>query len=450
MPGGGRAAGKAGWVTGAALFAALLVPASTPAATINVKSNADEFDVAGNCTLREAIQTANSDADRGGCHRRHIGAGAADTVVLEGKTEYPITIPGGNEDGNATGDFDIASRITIEVDGKGRASIDANEMDRAVDVLDGGNLHASRLQIANGNPPSNGFSNGGAGILNRGSLTLTRSELTLNDAVDGQAINGGAVHAVGQRTILKRVDMNHNHADQVGGAIAHSQGLLRVVDSVIDQNTSDGGGGGIIVSGSQDSVRVLLKASTISGNTSFQDGVNAGGGGLMVSYFGEGTLRASSITVSGNTSWASGAGIYSYNGTIAVNGATVTRNTANFDGDGDGKGGGITGVGVQARNSIIDGNEDASATDPKQDCFLTGGSPAHNLVSPGGGCAEAGSNEVAFDSLLAELGDYGGRTPTHKVLKGSLAIGNAGKDAPKHDQRGVKRDRHPDIGAYER
>jgi hypothetical protein len=36
------------------------------------------------------------------------------------------------------------------------------------------------------------------------------------------------------------------------------------------------------------------------------------------------------------------------------------------------------------------------------------------------------------------------------VLKGSLAIGNAGKDAPKHDQRGVKRDRHPDIGAYER
>jgi CSLREA domain-containing protein len=435
---------------GVALLLGLFVSASAPAATIKVKSNADEFDVAGSCTLREAIQTANTDTDQGGCQRRRIAVGRADTVVLEGQTEYAIAIGGGNEDGNATGDFDIASKVTIEVSGQGRASIDANELDRAVDVQQGGELSASRLVIANGNPPSNGFSNGGAAILNRGILNLSRSELTLNDAVDGQAVNGGAIHAVGQRTILKRVDMNHNHADNVGGAIAHTQGLLRVVDSVVDQNTSDSSGGGIIVSGSQDSLRLLLKRSTISGNTSFEGGTNAGGGGLMLSYFGEGTLRASSITVSGNTSYASGGGIYSYNGTIAINGATVTQNTANFDGDADGKGGGITGFGIQARNSIIDNNEDASATAPQQDCFLTGTSPAHNLVSPGGGCAEGGSNQVSFDPGLAELGDYGGPTPTHKVLKGSLAIANAGKDAPKHDQRGRTRDRRPDIGAYER
>jgi CSLREA domain-containing protein len=449
MPRGGRAAGKHGWIAGAVVLAALLVPATAPAATIKVKSNADEFDVAGNCTLREAIQTANANADQGGCHRRHAGAGAADSVVLEGQTEYPIVISGGNEDGNAQGDFDIASRIRIKVSGQGRAAIDANEMDRAIDVQPSGDLRASKLQIANGSPPTNGFSQGGAGILNRGRLDLSRSELTLNDAVVGQAVNGGAIEAIGAKTILDRVDINHNTAANSGGGISYVTGQLRVTNSVIDANSGHGGGG-LSVGGSDENARVLLKGTTITGNTDFSDFQNAGGGGIFVSFFGEGTLKATNITVSGNTAFAAGGGIHAYSGTLDVNAATITGNTADFNGDSDGHGGGISGSGVQVRNSIIAGNEDAAAVNPAQQCAIATAGPAHNVVEIGGGCAETGSNLAVVNPLLGPLAENGGPTPTYKLLTGSPAIGHAGKDAPKNDQRGIKRDSNPDSGAFER
>lgn len=445
----GRLPGWCRWTACAVAPLALLVAAPAPAATIKVKSNADEFNVAGNCTLREAVQAANTDANFGGCARKHASGGTADTIVVQAETEYPITIAGGNDDANTTGDFDIASRITIKVDGPGRATIDANEMDRAIDVQQGGNLRASKLQIANGTPPNNGFSYGGGAILNHGRLSLSRSELTLNDAVQGQAVNGGAVHAVGKKTVLNRVDINHNTSDGFAGGIAFDRGLLRVVHSVVDQNTTDGPGGGIGVSGSFDDVRMLLKATTISGNTSFQDGPNAGGGGVMVSYFGEGTLKATNVTIFGNTSYGSGGGIYSYTGQMTLNGATVTSNLANFDGDADGKGGGAAGSGLSFLNSIIADNEDASAASAQQDCQLIS-SVGHNLVSQGGGCPETGSNRVAVARSWGDLEDNGGPTPTCKLDKASDAIGHAGKDAPKNDQRGVKRDADPDIGAYER
>jgi hypothetical protein len=44
----------------------------------------------------------------------------------------------------------------------------------------------------------------------------------------------------------------------------------------------------------------------------------------------------------------------------------------------------------------------------------------------------------------------GDRIATVALLKGSKAIDHVGSGAPSHDQRGVKRDKHPDIGAFER
>jgi CSLREA domain-containing protein len=431
----------------------LAVAAPADGATITVKSNLDEFGVAGNCTLREAIQAADTDTDGGGCHRRHTGTGSADTIVLQGGAEYPISIPGGNEEDNATGDFDIGSKITIEVTGDGVAGIDANQLDRAIDIQPAGNLRASRLEIANGKPPTNGFSRGGAGILNQGRLRLTRSELHLNNAVLGQALNGGAVDAIGKKTLLSRVTIDQNSAGNVGGGINYSAGVLRVIDSVIAENTANSVGGGIELGGSDDDARVLVKATTISGNTAKGDGTNFGGGGISLSYFGsDGTMKATNVTFSGNTAWGGGGAVYSYTGAMAFNGATITQNTGNFDGDdnADERGGGVSGFALTFKNSIVDNNEDVTPTNPLQDCYFAAATPAHNLVSPGGGCAETGSNQVFFDPQLGPLADNGGPTPTHKVLKDSPAIGHAGKDAPVRDQRGAKRGSDPDIGAYER
>jgi hypothetical protein len=44
----------------------------------------------------------------------------------------------------------------------------------------------------------------------------------------------------------------------------------------------------------------------------------------------------------------------------------------------------------------------------------------------------------------------GDRIAAVALLQGSKAIDQAGSSAPSHDQRGVKRDKHADIGAFER
>jgi CSLREA domain-containing protein len=448
MPRGGRAAGKLGWIASAIVLAALLAPASTPASTIKVKSSLDEFGAAGNCTLREAIQAANTDADFGGCVRKR--GGIDDVVVLTGGTEYDLGI-GGLDDANATGDLDVTTKMTLEVRGEGQAVIDANDVDRSMDVLETGNLRASRLLIGDGTPLADGFQDGGGAILNRGRLTLSDSELSGNDSVLPNAENGGALQARGPLTKLNRVLISQNDAGNIGGGIAHTRGRLRVTNSVISDNVSDSSGGGIEVSGSDDEGRLLLKRTTLSGNTSNADGGNFGGGGIGLSYFGEGTLKATNVTISGNTAFANGGGIFSYAGEMALNGTTVTSNTANFDGDADGNGGGAAGIGLTFHNSIIAGNEDASLTDPQQDCAISVNLfKGHNIVGLGGGCAEGNTNKPVVDPGLGPLGDNGGHTPTHKPLKTSDAIGHAGKDAPKKDQRGVKRDADPDAGAYER
>src|SRR5262245_34500220 len=83
---------------------------ATPAAaaTITVTTTSDGAATDGNCTLREAVLAANSDAARDACP---AGSGA-DTIVLSAGT-YNLTVTGANEDASLTGDLDITSNITL-------------------------------------------------------------------------------------------------------------------------------------------------------------------------------------------------------------------------------------------------------------------------------------------------------------------------------------------------
>jgi hypothetical protein len=51
---------------------------------------------------------------------------------------------------------------------------------------------------------------------------------------------------------------------------------------------------------------------------------------------------------------------------------------------------------------------------------------------------------------IGTLTDNGGPTKTIALKNESPALGHAGPGSPKRDQRGVKRDSKPDIGAFER
>jgi len=116
----------------------------------------------------------------------------------------------------------------------------------------------------------------------------------------------------------------------------------------------------------------------------------------------------------------------------------------------DAGGGGIAGAGVLARNSIIARNTDQNSA-ASADCFITTGGNDHNVVGLGTGCAQGAGNIATAHPRLGKLGAHGGPTPTIPLLRGSPAIGAASRaSAPRLDQRGVRRDRHPDSGAFER
>jgi hypothetical protein len=62
-----------------------------------------------------------------------------------------------------------------------------------------------------------------------------------------------------------------------------------------------------------------------------------------------------------------------------------------------------------------------------------------------------GDQPEGIDAMIGPLADNGGLTETHALLKGSPAIDNGiAVEGVTTDQRGKKRDRKPDIGAFEK
>src|SRR5690349_24750354 len=77
--------------------------------TITVTTTSDELDVDGNCSLREAVLSANLDEAVDACQ---AGAGA-DTIALP-PGFYVLAIGGRGESDGLTGDLDITGDVTID------------------------------------------------------------------------------------------------------------------------------------------------------------------------------------------------------------------------------------------------------------------------------------------------------------------------------------------------
>jgi CSLREA domain-containing protein len=240
------------------LLAATLVlgvvaqPGAAHAATITVNTPADEDGAGGNCSLREAVQAANTDAAFGGCT---AGSGP-DTIAVPAGT-YVLTVPGPDENLNGTGDLDVATAVTI--DPTGAVVIDGGALDRVIHVLaPAGALTVSDLTIRRGSAP--GMANGG-GIFNEGSVTVTGVTLT-----DNEAQSGGAIATTGSATLVNDT-LSANRARVDGGGLFQAGGTATVNNLTIADNTADndandsGNGGGIAVGGG-----TLAVANTLVGN----------------------------------------------------------------------------------------------------------------------------------------------------------------------------------------
>lgn len=232
-----------------------LVAKLATASIIVVNSAGDEFgENTDHCTLREAVQAANTNSAFGGCPAG--SANGTDIIRIPG---VRLSRTGAGENANATGDLDITSAIQIESLGRNNhvlASIVGND-DRIFDLIgSAAALYLYSLDMRGGIPGGN--QSGGVIRHTIGSLYINDSGLS-----DGLADYGGGLYSSGTGTLqLTRVTVYNNTAHLRGGGIYTLKSNDHYLKAVtVSGNTAALSGGGIYTTG-----HLHLNSSTVADN----------------------------------------------------------------------------------------------------------------------------------------------------------------------------------------
>lgn len=403
-------------------------------------------------------------------------------------------------DGNNGG-----SGITIEPTG--------TEM-RIFDVSSTGDLTLNALTLSGGNARGgNGGSAGGGGggggaglggaIFNAGTLTITSSTFTNNQANGGSGGTGtgGANGYVGAGGGGMGGDGGSSTVEQIGGDggnpnFGAGQTVIHPVNAAQDGGFGGGGGGGCGGSNLPD-----VSGSCAGGNGGFGGGGGSvgdggfggsnggfgGGGGFVPSGGGSGGFGGGNEGGAGGGGGGAGMGgaVFNYLGTITIEDSTFTGNTA---AGGAGGAGAVSGDGLGGAifnySGTINGSSDtislnvapqggrgvynlADGTDARFDVNNTVIGQSDALVTDyvdqqinGGGASSGGLGNLIGEGIspvspdLGPLASNGG--PTQTMLPGANSpLINAGNvsvlDGLGIDQIGNPRtaDGHVDIGAVE-
>lgn len=115
------------------ILASLLLAAPVLAVDIVVTTGVDAINEDAQCSLREAVIAANTDAPVGACP---AGSGA-DRVLVSRNGYYPLNRVGAGEDAALTGDLDVVGELDIVAVGPsgGRGRIWQEDEDRAIHVI---------------------------------------------------------------------------------------------------------------------------------------------------------------------------------------------------------------------------------------------------------------------------------------------------------------------------
>jgi CSLREA domain-containing protein len=468
------------FVASLALALTFLIPSARVAAgsSIVVDTTADTVASDGRCSLREAVLAVN----RGTIVDTCDGGRATYSIFLPAG-RYVLSIPGRNEDASATGDLDVHWSTTLRGAGPHRTMIDANGVDRAIEVFAGAGLRLFGLTVTGGDTrPEGNWADweDGAGVRNHGTLVVGGVIVTGNSAggpgggvsstgklvvrsttvSDNSGWEGaGGIAATGPTDIRdSRIVRNqstgepgsrpHRDDPSVAGGIDSRQ-PLKLIRSLVAHNSGHGewGVGGVTMRGG------VIRDSTISDNS----GGPCGSGGVVMIW---GMMRNSTVsrnhagdcdgtggvvaidsqiwnsTISGNIAGSQ----YSPGGSMQVGGVlsdvstivgtTITRNV-NRAPVGDAPGGllavhlsppAFPGNVSAIRDTILAGNRDA--TGAPSDCSGTVTSDGHNLLGSAAGCDfnSRTSDRVGVRALLGPLANNGGPTRTHLPMPGSPAI----------------------------
>ena len=441
----------------AAVAALMIAPGAAQAATITVDTTADSS--VSQCTLRDAIVSANSNTAVHGCS---AGSGA-DTIHITAMGQIALGSPLP----------DITTGLTIN--GLGPAYTEVHRSGggsyRIFNVTGSPSVSLSGLMISNGSTIAGFPVGGGGGIANSGTLTLSNITLSGNSATasgTGAYAAGGAIHNTGTLHLQdSTLDGNGATATASGpgasdfakeeGAAVMNTGTLTIDRTTIHANTGTATGvagaraAGAISGGGT----ATITASTIDGNTTTASasGTNANastwGGGIAQYNLGSAvngglaldrdTIAENSLSStpgSGGTPLDRGGGIALYNnGASSITSATIAGNTAVSGASADN-------VVLNSTSNPTVENTIVSGPGGELNCFAEAGtftSLGHNISSDGSCNFSLSSDRLSTDPLLRGLADNGGPTRTMGFFDYSPAKDGGDSVGATLDQRGFVR-----------
>jgi hypothetical protein len=375
-----------------------------------VTGTADEFGEGLDlCSLREMIQTVNTNADFGGC--RNDGG----TISMPAGT-YTLSRAGAGEDNNVTGDLDVKTTMTLQGAGMTTTIIQANQIDRALQVHSG-TVTINDLKITGGKVI--GTSQGG-GLNNASTLTLNRVDVASNNSATGAG--GGIANSASGTLIISGGTIQSNQSGSSGGGIHNAGKLTLDGSSLVATNASTGtsdGGGGINSTGTL----------TVTGNTVIRANKSQyNGGGVRV---GGGTATLTEVTVAENSAEGSGA---AGGGVWASSATTITRSTIK-ENISRTKGGGVYVAGAVILNDSTVGPDNTSTNDgagvyvaASQAFTATNSTVSRNTsASSTGGIHSAGKIVLQFTTVMENSGSPGANLYTANAANAILyAVAIAG------------------------
>lgn len=441
--------------------------------SITVNTTTDEYDAVANanCSLREAITTANTDVNFGGCTRVSSGS-PPDDIILQASATYTLTRTG-SDDTNINGDLDITETVTIQgnnatVNGNGTTT-----SDRVIDILSGsGVVNISGVTIKNGKQGGVGggirnaatlhlsnctitnnqtLGNAGAGIYNDDVSPLTMDNCIVSNNASGTL--GGGISNSGIM-VISNSTISTNTADSRGGAIVNLSNLT-VATTTISGNSAGTRGGGIYNSNKMTVTNSTIRqndspdgggiynenAMTITGSSILSNTASTAGG-MRISG-GLAIANVVNSTISGNSATSTAGGIFVDNfGVLYLRSATIANNSSDSDSTSGGNGGGLNGgelsgnATVNLRNTIIAGNFSNGGSGP--DCFGLINMMNYSLIGNTSSCnvGAVTGNLLDVSPSLISLANNGGPTLTH-AFPTSSPVFNAADPAGCTDQAGT-------------
>ncbi len=318
------------------------------------------------CTLANAITTANTKTETGGC--RFIG-GHHTPLTINLTVDVALTEP--------LPEIATAPNVSLLIDGGGHSIRGSKTKDigSVLNIAKGASLTLRNATISENSTVKCG------GIANFGKAELINSTINGNIASGRDTSSGGGICNYNEMTLYSCTVYGNNAAPITnptffwGGGILNFNGEIALHDSTVSGNSAQLGGGICNIDG-----KVSLYNSTVSGNSAFMNG----GGIWNYSFTEPSTIEFHGSIVSGNT--APDASEIS---------SEIDRHNA-----------------YNVHNILGHSGEDNAKA------FSAGFiSNANNVTA-----TSNGTKPTPLASILSPLADNGGPTKTHALVAGSPAI----------------------------